>query len=139
MFLTEPLESRRLLSISWPPFYEFDGNAGKEPSSLVQDAAGDFFGVTYNDNTDEGSNIFELPVNSTIPNIILHFPGGDSEGPNNLLIDTNGNLFGIAEFAGTSSDTIFEIPHGQTSPVTLVSDEQTQISQIGRASCRESV
>jgi uncharacterized repeat protein (TIGR03803 family) len=117
----------------------FDGgNDGWGPANgLIADANGDLFGTTEYGGTSGGNGtVFEI-VNSGgvyagIPTTLVSFNGNDGVSViSSLIADANGNLFGTAEYGGTSmvpgsggDGTVFEIlktSSGYAStPTTLV-------------------
>jgi uncharacterized repeat protein (TIGR03803 family) len=95
---------------------------GKFPSSLIEDAVGNFYGVTGNGGTSIGGVVFELTRDQNTgrwKQKVLHSfcrKGGygctDGSAPSGrLVLDVNGNLYGVAN-AGGISDTaglVFEL------------------------------
>jgi uncharacterized repeat protein (TIGR03803 family) len=118
----------------------FDGTNGANPiSDLVMDPSGNLIGTTFAGGANNLGTVFELAHNSTTIDTIASFNGFDGDGPggtfagppgDGLLLDPNGNLFGVTEFGGpgfgstgnyqTGYGTIFEVAHGTDSITTLV-------------------
>jgi uncharacterized repeat protein (TIGR03803 family) len=89
--------------------YSFHFTDGDRPSSLIRDAAGNFYGVTYQGGTPNLGRVFELSPGSggTWTETIPHsFSGPPSDGENpdfgTLLIDADGNLYGTTANGGAS-------------------------------------
>lgn len=93
------------------------GVDGNVPFSyLVQDAAGDLYGVTPNGGTYGGGIVYELSPRATGPwkERILHAfnpTTGDGTDPNGgLVLDGSGNIYGTTEDGGTYGyGVVFEI------------------------------
>lgn len=88
------------------------------PSPLVSDSAGNLYGVTDWGGTQYGGGVFELspnPDGSWTESLLYNFcPDGnncpDGSSPSGLVVDKNGNLFGIASHGGTSNGGVmFEL------------------------------
>jgi hypothetical protein len=127
--LIDALENRLLLSATstLTPIASFDGTNGSEPEALVEDAAGDVFGVTsYTSNgTQVGSGVlFEIPAGTSSISVLANFsnPAGTVVGES-LIIDSAGNLYGSygGNPLGTASipDMLFELAKGATAITTL--------------------
>jgi uncharacterized repeat protein (TIGR03803 family) len=92
--------------------HSFDITDGEAPAGgLVQDAAGTFYGTTSTGGADNAGTIFAFTPGS--PLSTLHsFDGTDGDGPSNLILATDGNLYGTALFGGASlyaNGTVFRI------------------------------
>ncbi len=73
---------------------------------LAADAAGNFFGVCYSGGANQDGWIFELTNCTQECSVVdLHdFSGSDGNGPyGSPVLDTNGNLYGTAEYGGTGN------------------------------------
>jgi uncharacterized repeat protein (TIGR03803 family) len=85
------------------------GRDGAYPNSLVMDSAGNFFGTTNNGgstNCPSGCGVaFELTSDVTghwSEKVLHSFTGGsDGANPVGLIIDSSGNLYGLATMGGT--------------------------------------
>jgi uncharacterized repeat protein (TIGR03803 family) len=89
------------------------GMGGANPQSgLVQDAAGNFYGTTYNGGPYGLGVVFKL--DSSGNESVLHYFAGGADGANpygGLLLDAAGDLYGTTRFGGTSGHgTVFKIP-----------------------------
>lgn len=85
--------------------YAFNGGAdGENPAGgVVMNAAGDFFG-TCNDNCPIHGSVYELTPNGSgyTKSWLYKFTGGsDGAGPNGLIIDSSGNLYGTTTADGS--------------------------------------
>ena len=115
----------------------FDGSAGVSPANqLVMDTAGDLFGIT--EGGPFNATIFELNKTAggyaNAPTTLAQFNAPSSPSP--LVIDANGDLFGIAlASAGPSTGSIFEIAKTAggyaTTPTTLATLGATDGSPSG--------
>jgi uncharacterized repeat protein (TIGR03803 family) len=72
-----------------------DGVDGKSPSGIIPDAAGNFYGTTYDGGIYGIGCVFELSANGAFT-VLYSFPGGaDSSDPvGSLVMDATGNLYG---------------------------------------------
>jgi uncharacterized repeat protein (TIGR03803 family) len=96
----------------------FNGTDGSDAGNLVADAAGDLFGTTfyggsgYNGSFNSGyGSIFELSgANHQTLTTLLSFNGTNGSGPNSLIADAAGDLYGTTEYGGANNDgTAFEL------------------------------
>ncbi len=98
----------------------FDGTDGADPrGSLITDAAGDLFGITYGGGTNGDGTVFEIAWNGRsgyagTPTTLVSFasPSFQSNQPASvgLVMDSAGDLFGTTETGGIYGDgTVFEI------------------------------
>jgi uncharacterized repeat protein (TIGR03803 family) len=102
----------------------FNGANGAYPGgSLIEDAAGNFFGVTHGGGANGWGTVFELSMPSGTITTLASFNGSNGEYPEgSLLEDSQGNLFGTATSGGAFGDgTVFEIAAGSGSINTLAS------------------
>ncbi len=85
--------------------------------SLIADAAGDLFGVTYQGGAYNDGTVFEIAKTSTgyvsSPITLVSFNGPDGGDPaGSLVADANGNLFGTTRGGGANGwGTVFEVTH----------------------------
>lgn len=96
--------------------YSFEGLAdGAAPkTSLVQDPSGNLYGTVTENTVNGQGGVFELTSsgnNAWTESVLLSFDGVDGTTPwAPVIIDGEGNIFGTAEFGGTSGDgVVFEI------------------------------
>jgi uncharacterized repeat protein (TIGR03803 family) len=85
--------------------YSFTGGYRCGPvGNLVMDGAGNLYGTTVCDGTNQAGNVFKLtPSGPTWTYTSLHdFTGGSDGGisTSNLIFDTNGNLYGTTIYGG---------------------------------------
>ncbi|HVN18550.1 MAG TPA: choice-of-anchor tandem repeat GloVer-containing protein [Dongiaceae bacterium] len=101
--------------------YSFSGGAdGSSPvGGVILDAKGNLFGVTQSGGTSGAGTVYELTPSSrgTWTKTMLYsfgFGGADVYFPgSNLVIDVNGNLFGIAPLGGANgAGGIYELTPG---------------------------
>lgn len=114
------------------------GTHGSDPvGGIVMDAAGNLYGTTVYTTSGLSGNysrqtgivgagdgtIFELPKGSRTITTLATFNGANGESPEGtLVIDPNGSLFGTTRTGGAFSDgTVFELPAGSSSIITLAS------------------
>ena len=118
---------------------QFNGPNGKQPlGGLIADADGNLFGTTH-----QGGSLFVPQVSVGLGTIFKYSPtthtlvtlasftGGNSKLPrSDLVVDSHGNLFGTTFEGGANGDgTIFELPAGSSTIVTLVSFDDTTGSE----------
>ncbi len=92
------------------------GNDGAQPySNIVMDSKGNLYGTTTIDGANSGGTAYEInPSNDTLTTIYsFKFPGGYNP-IGNLVIDAQGNLYGLTEYGGSGNQgTAFELsPNG---------------------------
>ncbi|HUO07808.1 MAG TPA: choice-of-anchor tandem repeat GloVer-containing protein [Phycisphaerae bacterium] len=99
------------------------GSLGSSPLGLAVDSAGNLFGVTQNGGAYSNGTVFEIPKGSNAITTLIDFDGTNGGIPEgNLLVDSNGNLFGATERGGTSGNgALFEITAGSHTFSTLAS------------------
>ena len=93
-------------SWNYSVLYAFTGGSGPD-ESLTMDAAGNIYGTTWGDGTNFFGNVFKLApsANGWVYTDLYDFTGG-SDGANpvsNVVIDTQGNLYGTASNGGDNS------------------------------------
>jgi uncharacterized repeat protein (TIGR03803 family) len=103
--------------------YSFPSTDGMNPNGkLIQDASGNFYGSTFYGGTYGLGQVFKLAPNSSggwTRTVIYNFKATtDGYGPNALVFDNAGNLYGTAGSnvgATTGNGEIFELkPNGST-------------------------
>ena len=89
---------------------------GENPmAGLVIDGQGNLYGTTYNGGIHQLGTVFELSPNQSggFTEVVVHSFGRGSDGTNpdaNLIIDSNGNLYGTTQYGGIHSQgTAFEM------------------------------
>ena len=109
---------------------------GQSPESGVTfDSSGNLFGTTVGAGAYGDGTIFEIPSGLSTITTVANFNGSNgSEPAANLILDSNGNLFGTAVYGGntspTNSGTVFELAHG-SSTITLPLASLTSLTGSG--------
>jgi VCBS repeat-containing protein len=124
--------------------FSFDGLDGSGPAAgLTIDANGDLFGVTGNGGENGDGTVFEIqnigtvaqPVYASAPTTLVSFNGTNGFGPEGLIIDANGNLFGTTYGDGTHNDgTAFEIQNTGTVAEPVYASTATTLANFGGGS-----
>jgi uncharacterized repeat protein (TIGR03803 family) len=103
----------------------FNNTDGASPSAgLILDASGNLYGTTYWGGAPFRGHgtVFELAQGSCTITTLAAFNSTDGAGPEGLIRDNNGNLFGTTVGGGASSaGTVFELVHGTSTITTLAS------------------
>jgi uncharacterized delta-60 repeat protein len=110
----EPLELRVLLS-SYTISAPVSLTASTATSAgLVSDSSGDLFGVTTSGGTNDDGTVFEIPAGTTTPKTIATFDGTNGSQPESqLLIDSNGDLYGTTASGGAYGfGNVFTLANG---------------------------
>jgi uncharacterized repeat protein (TIGR03803 family) len=99
------------------------------PASLLIDSSGNLYGTTLAGGANREGEIFEVVKGSGMATTLASFPNVGSDGipgteaPNeDLVMDSNGDLFGTASGAGafgTGDGTLFELPKGGSTIQTV--------------------
>jgi uncharacterized repeat protein (TIGR03803 family) len=104
----------------------FNGSNGENPSGgLALDKNGDLFGSTKGGGASGDGTIFKVLAGSGNITILASFDGSNGSGPNGVISDKQGNLFGT-----TASGTIFEVKAGSGTITTLVSTGESIASDL---------
>jgi hypothetical protein len=103
----------------------FNGADGADPTgSLVVDGQGNVFGSTAAGGVFGDGSIYEAPVSGNSIATLASFngAGGVGSGPSGLVMDSHGNLFGVANVgtAAAPEVSIFELASGSHTITTLV-------------------
>jgi uncharacterized repeat protein (TIGR03803 family) len=107
-----------------------NGSNGADPhAGLIADAHGNLYGTTSEGGTngtgtDNAGTVFEIAADTGVLTILHSFTGLDGSDPTgDLLIDSQGNLFGTTSGggAGGGGGTVFEIAAGTDALTTLYS------------------
>ena len=107
----------------------FSGPNGAGPVSLTLDANGNVFGATSGGGPDYdppsqhlgNGTIFEIARGSGQVTDLANFDGSNGKSPGNLILDGNGNIFGLADGGAGLSGVFFELPHGSGTITDLAS------------------
>ena len=130
--LLESLEPRQLLSGAPSAFFTlatFDGTNGSHPAGHIAiDAQGNIFGATLQGGTTNATGtLYEIPSGTSTIVTLANFTGPNGQTPiGDLRFDSAGNLWGVTELGGaTNNGTIFELPAGSSTPITVASFNKT--------------
>lgn len=110
----------------------FNGTDGAQPfGNVIADAAGNLFGTTSAGGANNAGTVFEIVKGANgyaaTPTTLASFGGANgSEIYSSLIMDSGGDLFGMAYIGGSANDgTLFEIVKTATgydsAPLTLAS------------------
>lgn len=102
---------------TYQTIYTFGAGDGSLPSWLMTDASGNLYGATTLGGIGGGGIVFELLPSTSgqwTETVLYSFENGAYGGePDGLLMDANGNLFGMTYFGGECSvGTVFELQPG---------------------------
>ena len=90
---------------------DFDGTDGQYPSALRQDAAGNLYGATlFGGNSFGYGTVFKITATgafSTLYNFCSRSNCTDGFSPENITLDSAGNIYGIAVGGGSNNDGVF--------------------------------
>ena len=110
----------------------FNGSNGMNPNSILLDGSGNLYGLTSGGGARLTGVFFELARGSgTITDLTTFNYPADGAGPANLLVDRFGNYYGVTRAvgqAGQGGGTVFEIPAGTSSVVTLATINQYPVT-----------
>jgi uncharacterized repeat protein (TIGR03803 family) len=91
--------------------YRFTGgDDGSEPfSGVIADSAGNLYGTTYSGGASGNGVIFEIS-NAGVESTLYTFSGGadGSASATSLILDSKGDLYGVASAGGNGQGTLFE-------------------------------
>jgi uncharacterized repeat protein (TIGR03803 family) len=90
---------------SFNALYEFQGGSdGGAPNDLIRDSGGNLYGTTIAGGTTIFGTVFKLDTSGT-KTILYNFTDGSDGGEphGSLVMDSNGNTYGTAEFGGNLS------------------------------------
>ncbi len=105
----------------------FTGPSGRIPNGLVIDPSGNLFGTMSQAVADGGGTLFEIVHGSSSVTTLASFNTTTGTGPSSdLTLDSNGNLFGTAEYNGPGGrGTVFELAHGSNVITTVIAFDGT--------------
>ena len=95
---------------SYSIIHSFSGNDGGAPTSLAIDANGDLYGTAGAGGSGGQGTVFKLTYsdNGWTYTVLHALTGRDGATPMSLIIDKNGNLYGVG-FGGICCGTVWEI------------------------------
>lgn len=101
---------------------------GLSEGSLVEDSHGNLFGTSVESGIYGFGTVFEVANGSNTVTTLASFDGANGNEPTgDLILDSDGNLFGTTYFGGTYSGssgqavgTVFELPNGSSTITDLV-------------------
>ncbi len=84
----------------------FQGPDGAQPGHLIQDSNGNLYGTTAFGGTNGLGTIYKLQKKVPYKETVLHSfsASTDGENPGNILLGSDGNLYGTASGAGANGD-----------------------------------
>jgi uncharacterized repeat protein (TIGR03803 family) len=98
------------------PLASFNGTDGQNPKSGVAlDSAGDIFGTADVGGAYSDGTVYEIAAGSGVITALVSFNGTNGENPylNGVVLDSAGDLFGIAHEGGSGGDgAVYEIAAG---------------------------
>jgi len=83
--------------------YTFPNGNPSRPRGLVMDAAGNLYGVAQDGGSTQQGTVFELSPNGSggwTQTTLYQFHGSDGQSPNDLTLDSAGNLYGTTNSGG---------------------------------------
>ena len=105
-------------------------------AGLIQDAAGNLYGTTYNGGANGGGTVFK--VDNTGHYTVLYSFGTDGYYPKaGLIQDAAGNLYGTAAFGGTSNSNCVESTCGTVFKLDSTGHETVLYSFCSAANCTD--
>ena len=87
--------------------YPFHFTDGERPTSLIRNAAGNFYGTTVLGGSLNAGTVFRLSPGSTgwVHSLLYNFPGGTGgEQPSGLVFGPAGSLYGTVAYGGVGDD-----------------------------------
>lgn len=101
----------------------FNGTNGSDPEAgLVADSAGNLYGTTVQGGANGFGTVYEIAAGTQAFSTLVSFNGSDGSIPySNLIVDTEGNLYGTTESGGSSLNygTVYEVAAGTHALTTL--------------------
>jgi uncharacterized repeat protein (TIGR03803 family) len=113
LLLLAVVATRPVQAKSFSVLYAFKGgtDAANPMASLIQDAAGNFYGTTYDGGDSNLGAVFMLDAAGNETVLYSFTSGTDGQYPRAALVrDAAGNLFGTTSYGGTSNrGTVFKL------------------------------
>jgi len=101
--------------------HAFGGSDGIDPTLIVPDAVGNFYGITNLGGSGNAGTVFKLANGSSgwVETVLHTFTGGtDGAAPTGIVLDSAGNIYGTASQGGNLSDCA-KLGCGQVFKLTL--------------------
>jgi uncharacterized repeat protein (TIGR03803 family) len=111
----------------------FNGANGSDAlATPMLDSSGNLFGATHLGGAFNDGTVWELPKGSGMITTVASFNGTNGNSPyGGVIEDGSGNLFGTtAEGGAFNEGTIFEVPKGSGTIITLASVNDSPISRM---------
>src|SRR4029077_14301578 len=93
-------------------------------AGLVEDSSGNLFGTTSEGGSSGNGTIFELQNGSGAITTLFNFDG-NSRPSGNLVLNSDGNIFGIAGGGTYGYGRLFELAQGTGTLTTVASFDRT--------------
>jgi uncharacterized repeat protein (TIGR03803 family) len=109
----------------------FSFSTGYSPQSgVVRDSSGNLFGTTTYGGLSSDGTVFMLPSGSSTITAIASFNSSTGYGQQGgLAMDSNGNLFGVTNHGGGSSDgTVFEVSPVPPATKAVITSQPTTVT-----------
>jgi uncharacterized repeat protein (TIGR03803 family) len=110
------IDSQGVESVLWS--FGSMGDGSGPYGSLIADAQGNLYGMTYYGGVYGAGTVFKLTLGSTVSESVLWSFGGTGDGQNpqgSLMTDAQGNLYGMTVLGGANNaGTIFKLTLGNT-------------------------
>ncbi len=102
----------------------FDNSNGPNPyTGVILDSSGNLYGTTLFGGPSTAGTVFKIAAGSNVITTLASFSGsGNGAGPNDLTLDSSGNLYGTTVSGGANGNgTVFKIAAGTGTITTLAS------------------
>ncbi|HEX4055786.1 MAG TPA: choice-of-anchor tandem repeat GloVer-containing protein [Tepidisphaeraceae bacterium] len=116
------------------PIATFNNSNGSGPLAMAMDKSGNIFGVTQYGGQYGIGTVFEVPAGTHTISTILSFGSDPDLGqfPTDLILDSNGNLYGSTNIGGPNIDgSVFKLAAGTYAPTLLASFGGYSIPNLG--------